>query len=552
MQLQGFTDLLPGDDHRVVALLNGVQVGAALTWDGLNPAELIADFDQSLLRADGNNSLTLQGNEGGQLLSAFELDYDRLPIVEDDRLWLRDVAGGVQAVTGLTGRKVLVIESPGADSVLRSDIKRYRNGDGWAIAFKARPGRDYLISAADATPTPAIDASVQADLRSAENAADYLIIAPQEFSGTAQALAAYRQAHASSGLVKIVWLADIYKGFAGGREDPTALARFLEHARTHWAVAPSTVMLAGKGSIDFKDAMGFGDNFLPVVMAANPWALAESDARLLGDAGGAGGLSIGRLPIINDAEGIAYVDKLIAHAGQLGDDAAYRAVLAADNPDKAGDFHSGADALAEQLLRAWGPTRHQAVSSRPSGAHKPDRLQHLGDRPGHLQRSRRRHADRQLPRGIPHRRRRRRAEQHPLPGVCRADLRRRLRRPAGHALAGRHAGAQRPGRRDRRAGTERLVAGRPSAYPWRGVRRAALRRRRQRRRRPGRGQARHRRRHRRLHGTHLLGDRRSDDLGAVVRVVPRDNPVGLTSDPRFLAQGPERDQKEEKYDFIAH
>ena len=108
-------------------------------------------------------------------------------------------------------------------------------------------------------------------------------------------------------------------------------------------------MLAGKGSIDFKDAMGFGDNFLPVVMAANPWALAESDARLLGDAGGAGGLSIGRLPIINDAEGIAYVDKLIAHAGQLGNEAAYRAVLAADNPDKAGDFHRGADTLAEQL-----------------------------------------------------------------------------------------------------------------------------------------------------------------------------------------------------------
>ena len=51
VKLHGFTDQYPGDDHRVYATLNGVPVGSELAWDGLAPAELVADFDPSLLHA---------------------------------------------------------------------------------------------------------------------------------------------------------------------------------------------------------------------------------------------------------------------------------------------------------------------------------------------------------------------------------------------------------------------------------------------------------------------------------------------------------------------
>jgi hypothetical protein len=193
-----------------------------------------------------------------------------------------------------------------------------------------------------------VDARAQADLMAGQNEADYLIIAAREFSATAEALAEHRRG--SYGAVKIAWLDDIYKTFGAGREDPFAIGRFMDHARTEWATAPVAVVLVGKGSLDRKDTMGYGDNFLPVLMTSNPWALAESDARLLGDETGGTDFAIGRLAITNDAEGLDYVDKLKAHEAPLGAAAAFGAVVVADNPDAGGDFHLQADGLADQLL----------------------------------------------------------------------------------------------------------------------------------------------------------------------------------------------------------
>ena len=257
------------------------------------------------------------------------------------------VAGGVQAVSGFAGKEILVIESPVRDAVVRKDVKIYRSGSGWAVAFAAKAGSDYLIAETSSPLTPVVDARAQADLMSAKNAADYLIIAPREFSATATALAAHRSS--SYGAVKIVWLDDIYKAFGAGREDPFAIGRFMDHVGTKWASAPAAVVLVGKGSLDRKDTMGYGDNFLPILMTSNPWALAESDARLLGDESGARGSAIGRLAITNDAEGLAYVAKLKAHEAQLGASAAFGAVVVADNADSGGDFHQAADGLASQL-----------------------------------------------------------------------------------------------------------------------------------------------------------------------------------------------------------
>ncbi len=148
--------------------------------------------------------------------------------------------------------------------------------------------------------------------------------------------------------MQIVWLDDIYKRFSAGREDPFALGRFMQTVMSDWRQAPAMVMLLGKGSLDHKDRMGYGDSFLPVLMTANPWTLAASDARLVGFEDGNTPFGLGRLPITNDAEGLAYVDKLIGHAQQ--GQGALRAVLVADNPDGAGDFHANAADMAQRLL----------------------------------------------------------------------------------------------------------------------------------------------------------------------------------------------------------
>ena len=349
VQLHGFTDIYPGDDHQVYAELNGYAIGTVISWDGMNPAELITDVDQWMLNPDGNNILTLNSNQGGQFLESVSVTYDRRPVAENNQLWMRNVEGGIQEVAGFRSPDILVIESPVRNSALHRDVNIYQDGDGtWAVSFETVQGGDYLVVETSALRSPAMDGRQQANLIARKNSADYLIIAPREFAETAQALADYREE--SYGTAKVVWLDDIYKSFSAGRQDPFAVGRFMDHVRIKWAQAPSAVILVGKGSLDRKDGMEYGDNFLPVLMTANPWSLCESDARLLGFEDGIAPFAIGRLPITNDDEGLDYVDKLIAHETQVSRGVSNRAVVVADNSDDGGVFHADADQLAMQLL----------------------------------------------------------------------------------------------------------------------------------------------------------------------------------------------------------
>lgn len=354
VRLHGLTDMYPGDDHGVFAELNGYAVGSTLTWDGLNPAELVADFPQSLLNDNGDNILTLNSDYDaarpfpGQLLDSIMVEYDRMPVAVNGQLWMSNVERGVQEVSGFTSDDIIVIESPVRNAVIRRDISVYQDWDGgWAVSFQAPAGKDYLIAEPAALLSPELDSREQANLKASGNGARYLIIAPREFTGTAQALAGLR--NDSHGSVKIVWLDDIYKEFSDGRVDPFAIGRFMNHVRMRWSLVPSAVTLIGKGSLDRKDAMGYGDNFIPILMTASPWQLAPSDGRLLGFEDGVPPFAVGRLPITSDEEGLAYVDKLRTHELFPSGDAAYRAVVVADDPDSGGDFHTDTDRLALKL-----------------------------------------------------------------------------------------------------------------------------------------------------------------------------------------------------------
>ncbi len=357
IRLRGWTDLEDGDEHQVFAELNGTPVGSSVIWDGFEEAVLVADFDQNLLDPAGDNKLILRnvytpGTHPGQFLDDIELDYYRLPVAVNNQIWLHDVAEGVQTVSGYTHDDIIVIESPGGRAVLRNDARIEPDGSGgYEVTFPADGGTDFLVVEKGVVATPTVTPNHQAHLWSRRNMADYLIIAPRDFAGTAKALAAVRRN--TFGRVKTVWLEDIYNSFSYGLEDPFAISRLLRRARRAWRISPTVVMLIGKGSLDHKDRMGYGDSFLPVVMTDTPWALAASDDRLLGGNGHAPYV-IGRLPITNDAEGIAYVEKLVAYESTPSGDERYQALLVADNPDDGGNFHTNSDALADRLMNTLG------------------------------------------------------------------------------------------------------------------------------------------------------------------------------------------------------
>jgi Peptidase family C25 len=357
--LRGWTDLEPGDEHVVYARLNGVDIGSAITWDGFNTAELVAEIDQGLLEPAGQNTLTLHnsyapGTHPGQYLDAIEITYSRLPKAENDSLWLHGVAAGAQLVSGFSSEDVVVIESPAGDAVWRRDAAVKPDGlGGWSVTFNATAGADYLVAERSSAHRPTVAPDFPSALAKRDNAADYLIIAPREFSATAQSLASYRSARFSQ--VKVVWLDDIYDEFSDGRADPVAITRFMQRVQTRWQMVPSVVVITGNGTLDHKGRMGYADSFVPVSMTSTPWALAPSDDRLLNNTDPQQRrFAIGRLPITNDQEGLAYLEKLRVYESGDFDARRHRALLVADNPDKGGDFHANSEQLATQLLSLAG------------------------------------------------------------------------------------------------------------------------------------------------------------------------------------------------------
>lgn len=348
--LRGGTNLEQGMEHHVTAEINGTAVGE-ITFDGFEEAVLVATGIQGLLDPAGSNTLRLSNTSDGshpiQYLDKVEVDYTRLPVAGSGKLWLHNVAAGTQTVSGFDSDQIMVVESPGGQGVLRQDviIEPGENGD-WAVTFDTSSGLDYLVSQHDKIALASVLPDYPTRLNRKSNMADYLIIAPRAFAQTARELADYRSARYS--YVELVWLDDIYDEFSHGREDPAAITAFMERVQKRWDVVPSFVTIIGKGSLDHKDRMGFGDSFVPVRMASTPWALAASDDRLLA-VDERSSFAIGRLPITNDLEGQAYVAKLIAYeAGNYGTER-FEAVLVADNTDDAGDFQRNSDQLAEQL-----------------------------------------------------------------------------------------------------------------------------------------------------------------------------------------------------------
>ena len=131
-----------------------------------------------------------------------------------------------------------------------------------------------------------------------------------------------------------------------------------------WQRRPRFLVLLGKGTIDFRDNWGFGDNLNTPLLAATPLGLYASDNRLADVSGddGVPDFMVGRIPVLSNEELRDYIDKLsVYEAGGLGE-----ALFFADNPDIAGDFT--ADSEAMRALVPGTTTTHQAYIGPLTGA----------------------------------------------------------------------------------------------------------------------------------------------------------------------------------------
>ncbi len=197
-------------------------------------------------------------------------------------------------------------------------------GATYSVSFgqNADAARQYLALTQAAWRTPTIEAVSflasayrPTDLRSAANAADYILITHRDFWAQAEALAAYR---AYNFRVALVDVQQIYDQFNGGLMSAEAIHDFLAYAHAHWtAPAPAYVLLMGDGTNDMRNYRSTTNTYIPPYLYLADPDMGETAAdnrfvTFLGD-DNIPDMHIGRFPVNTTVQAEAMVNKVIAY-----------------------------------------------------------------------------------------------------------------------------------------------------------------------------------------------------------------------------------------------
>ncbi len=254
------------------------------------------------------NELVVQQHVTGEAppvvyIDAVEVDYARRAEADGPVFQFAGAPGGVQTVTGLTSSARSFLYDVTDPSKPKHYGEVALNASGGFSFLEEGSGMRFLAAAPEAILRPLeVRPHFATDLRSNAHEADYVIIAASHLVAEAQVLVEHRQADGYR--VLLVDIEDVYWSFADGEPDPLAIRDFLAFASQHWATAPRFATLIGAGSLDYRDLMGLGGNWLPPALAPTEGGLFPSDS-LLGDLVGDDGvpeIAIGRLPVTTGEE----------------------------------------------------------------------------------------------------------------------------------------------------------------------------------------------------------------------------------------------------------
>jgi hypothetical protein len=190
----------------------------------------------------------------------------------------------------------------------------------------------------------------------------------------------------------VVDVEDIYDEFNFGLISPEAIQAFLAYAYDHYGPAPRYVLLAGNGTLDYKDRKGFGDNLVPPLLAPTPFGLFVSD-NMYGDLVGADKvpeIALARLPATTPAQLQGMIDKILAYEATPGGEWSRQVLLLAERPDNGGNFPADSDRVGALVPADYtvnkiylstyslSQARQQLLSSLDSGAALVNYLGHAG------------------------------------------------------------------------------------------------------------------------------------------------------------------------------
>ncbi len=357
VELRGITDF----PHDVDLYVNGVLVGGA-KFNGMQTQIAELTLPAGLLQ-NGSNTLRIVAkgvDESIVYFDGFDLLVERLYETAAESLSFSQAADASLALRGAFGDapSVFDVTDPRRPRLIE-DASVSVEGDVATVSFDARADESYFTTAAVHRSPSALFNDVASELRSEDNAAEYLVIAPAPFYESARALVDYRKADGLQSM--LVDLQDVYDEFSDGTANPNAVRAFLEHTQ-RWSQAPRYAVLVGKGSYDFRDLKGLGGTWFPPLLVRAEGGLFASDnayADWQGD-DGIPELAIGRLPVTRTEE-LARIVARIQHFEQNLDQLGDEVLMMADEDDLREDVYSPghaffareSDRIAVELADDW-------------------------------------------------------------------------------------------------------------------------------------------------------------------------------------------------------
>lgn len=373
LDIQGASATGVAGEHDILVSLNGVSLGEA-RFEGITRRQLLFDVPSGVLR-DGANTIDVTAVLAPGVaysflfVDSFDVSYDRTyqaagPAFAFD-------AGSYPSVTvsGLSGSDVALLDITDARRPVRiAPVDRSAH----AFTFApSRPGHRYLAVSAAGLQSPArMKGRCPTSLRTREGAT-YLVITSAELRAEAERLAAYRGAAFPALVVDVE---DAEDEFRDGLADPRAIRDLVLYALRSWRIPPRYVVLAGAGTYDYRDLLGFGGNHVPPLMIGTESGLYPSDNLFATPDGSALPLAaVGRLPVRTPDELHAAVDKVMAYDQQ----APTSSLLCADRDAPGLGFREDSEYLAGLLPSGFSAERAY-LSDAPIAAVRAETFAALG------------------------------------------------------------------------------------------------------------------------------------------------------------------------------
>ena len=303
VNLQGATNT----DHHAVVFLNGEKIGES-KWYGLQRHVFDISFSQEALKDGGELMVTgvLDPDVPFSIfyVDSFDFEYHKLYEARDNNLLCFGDANPVVTINGFTNPNIVALNlSDPKKPLIHKAVTISGSAGNHQISFIPQsPDAKYLATTLDALKK--VDnarADIPSNLKNRYNYADYLVITTDELFVSAKNLARYRQLKGLS--AKVVLLEDVMDDFNYGIYSPEAIRTFLSHAYTNWIRPPRFVVLAGDGSLDYKNILGNGDNLIPPMMVETPYGLFPSDNYFADtNSDHIPEMAVGRIPVVSSEE----------------------------------------------------------------------------------------------------------------------------------------------------------------------------------------------------------------------------------------------------------